>query len=238
MATYIFVSGAWHAGWCWERVAPLLQAAGHTAIAPDLLGMGADRTPLSSVSLAAWADQIAQLIRSVDEQVILVGHSRGGVVISEAAERVPDQIRTLVYVTAFLVPSGQSLATMAAQAPESQLAANLTFSEDGSTTVNPDAVGAIFYNQTDEAWLERAKARLCPEPVAALVTPLQLTDEHFGRVRRAYIECSDDKIIPLSLQRSMQNALPCEPVFTIATDHSPFYSAPEELAACLLKLAP
>lgn len=236
MATYILVSGAWAAGWCWERITPLLEAAGHTAIAPDLLGMGADKTPLAEVSLAAWADQIAELIRSVGHKVILVGHSRGGVVISEVAERVPDRISTLVYVAAFLAPSGQSLVTTAALAPQPPMEDILTFAEDGTSTVKADAAGAIFYNQTDAEWVERATSRLSPEPMTVVFTPVQLSNENFGVVKRAYIECSNDKVIPLQLQRMMQSVLPCRPVFTIDTDHSPFYSAPETLAAHLLSL--
>src|SRR5882757_7600779 len=108
MATFIFISGAWHAGWCWERVVPLIEAAGHTAIAPDLLGMGADETPLPEVTLAMWGEQIAALIEEQAEPVFLVGHSRGGVVISDVAERVPDRIISLVYLTAIIAADGES----------------------------------------------------------------------------------------------------------------------------------
>ena len=236
MATFILISGAWHAGWCWERVIPLLETAGHHALAPDLLGMGSDKTPLASITLAGWGDQIAALVTAQPEPVILVGHSRGGIVISEAAERVPDRIRTLVYLTALLVPSGETSATVA-MAGRTNLGGDIFLpAEEGAMGVKPEMVQPTFYNTTRAEWVERAISKLSPEPFAASITELALTAERYGRVPRAYIECAQDKALSLELQRAMQAALPCEPVFTLQTDHSPFYSAPEALAACLLSL--
>lgn len=237
VATYVLVSGAWHAGWCWERVVPLLEAGGHRALAPDLIGMGSDRTSLSSVSLTTWTNQIAAVAQAQDEPVILVGHSRGGIVISEAAERVPDRIATLVYLAAFLVESGGTLMGTAAKVPREQPAGALIAHEDGSMSLHREGVGPSFYNTTEPAWVERAEEMVGPEPMAVFTTPLELTDQNFGSVKRAYIECTMDNAVPLALQRQMQAALPCAPVFTLETDHSPFYSAPDQLAECLLRLS-
>ncbi len=233
MATYVLVSGAWHAGWCWERVVLELQSAGHRAIAPDLAGMGPDRTPLSTVTLAVWADQIADIVRAQDEPIFLVGHSRGGIVISEVAERVPDRIVSLVYLTAFLVPSGETLLTTASKMPNKRGADLVISNPDGTSTINPEAAGAFFYNTTEAEWAERARSLLTAEPMVVFSTPLQLTAGRYGTARRAYIQCTDDHAVPLALQKIMQEALPCHPVLTLETDHSPFYSAPSQLAECL-----
>lgn len=233
----MLVSGAWHAGWCWDRVVPLLEAAGHKAFAPDLLGMGDEATPLAQVTLARWADQIAELVRAIEEPVVLVGHSRGGIVISEVAERVPDRIVTLVYLAAFLVPSGSNLLETSADHQREGLAGVLRSGPiEGTTVVNPDMFGAAFYNLTDAIWVERAKSQVSAEPMAVFSTRLALTDAGFGSVPRAYIECTQDNAVPLALQRLMQRALPCDRVFTLESDHSPFFSAPEQLADCLLRL--
>lgn len=236
MATFVLISGAWHAGWCWDRVVPLLEASGHRVIAPDLLGMGEDVTPLPNVTLARWADQVAKIVLVQPEQVILVGHSRGGVVISEAAERVPDRIRTLVYLSAFLLPDGETLAATLGLTVDTPLEI-LEGNADGTTTILPEQVGPIFFNTTSEEWLANARQKLCPEPMAVFFTPLELTPENFGRVPRAYIECLRDRAVPLDLQRAMQAKLPCEPVLTLDTDHSPFYSAPDQLADWLNVIA-
>lgn len=237
MATYVLISGAWHAGWCWERVVPELEAAGHRALAPNLAGMGPDRTPLSTITLAGWADQIADIIRAQDEPVFLVGHSRGGIVISEVAERVPDRIKWLVYLTALLVPPGETLLTTSLKLPREPGADTFIVNPDGTSTVRREAAGPIFYNTTAAEWAERAGSLLTDEPMVVFTTPLQLTAERYGAVSRAYIECTKDNALPLALQKIMQTDLPCDPVFTLETDHSPFYSAPSQLAQCLIELS-
>jgi len=93
MPRFVLIHGAWHGGWCWERVVPLLRAADHEVLASDLPGMGTDRTPFAADVLGQWADFVAALVHEAAEPAVLVGHSRGGLVISEGAERAPDQIR-------------------------------------------------------------------------------------------------------------------------------------------------
>jgi hypothetical protein len=94
----------------------------------------------------------------------------------------------------------------------------------------------IFYGRCSEADGRAAADRLTPEPVAALTRPLEISAERFGRVPRAYIEATDDRAISLEMQREMQAVLPCDPVITLESDHSPFYSAAPELAQALLRL--
>ena len=89
-----------------------------------------------------------------------------------------------------------------------------------------------LFGQCTDADYEYALARMTPEPLKPLVTPLRVTAQRFGRVPRAYIECLQDRTVTLAAQRRMQAALPCEPVFTLDSDHSPFLSHPQELARC------
>jgi pimeloyl-ACP methyl ester carboxylesterase len=238
MAIFVLVHGAWHGAWCWERVVPLLEQRGHRVLAPDLPGMGQDSTPLSAVTLDVWARFVADLVGRQAEPVILVGHSRGGVVISQAAEFVPDRVAALVYLSAFLVPNGGSLwSTMQLVPRDPARAPDLVMSEDRTTsTLVPQAVGNTFYNTTDEDWASRAAALVGIEPMAAWLTPLALSDGAFGQVPRIYVECLRDRAIPPALQRLMVAALPCR-VVSMDTDHSPFYSVPEQLAATLASIA-
>jgi pimeloyl-ACP methyl ester carboxylesterase len=236
MAHFILVAGAFHGGWCWERVVPLLQAAGHSAEAPDLIGMGEDPTPTAEATLDRWAEQIAALVEARPHPVILVGHSRGGTVISSVAERAPDRIVTLVYVAAMLLPSGQSLAGGSGGLPRLPEGMFVPL-PDGTGRLRPEGIPERFYNTSEPEWAARACAKMGPEPVAIMATPLVLTHERFGQVPRAYIECTEDRTIPLSVQRGMQAALPCDPVFTMTCDHSPHYSDPVGLAGHLLSLA-
>lgn len=234
--TFILIAGAWHGAWCWERVSPLLTAAGHRVLAPDLLGMGADPTSLAGVTLASWADQIAKVVEHEADPVILVGHSRGGIVVSEVAERVPDRIATLVYVSGSLLASGESVFTKARK-PEPGEMDILQMREDGSAMLPSDIAAATFYNATPAEWTAAALPKLSPEPLWIHATPLVLTPGRYGRVKRAYIETLRDHALPLDTQRAMQATLPCTPVFALDSDHSPFFSKPDELVRCLLSIA-
>ena len=106
MANFILVHGSLHGGWCWHKLVPLLEAQGHRVLAPDLPGMGADPTPLSEITLRGWAEFIVRQSREAGEPVMLVGHSRGGTVISEAAELAPQSMLGLIYLAALLLPAG------------------------------------------------------------------------------------------------------------------------------------
>jgi len=212
---------------------PQLEAAGHRVIAPDLIGTGQTDIHPSTVTLAMWADQIAAIVEQQDEPVVLVGHSRGGVIISEVAERVPQRISCLVYLAAFLVKSGETLMATAAALPGKRPLDILIRQNDGTTLIRPESIAPTFFNMTESEWVDRARSLISAEPMAAFNTPLKLTDKNYGSVKRFYIECTFDNAIPLPLQRMMQYALPCISVFTLETDHSPFYSRPDDLSGCL-----
>jgi pimeloyl-ACP methyl ester carboxylesterase len=177
MAVFVLVHGAWHGAWCWERVLPLLEQRGHRVLAPDLPGMGRDPTPLAAITLDGWARFVADLVGRQAEPVILVGHSRGGVVTSQAADRVPDRVAILVYLAGFMVPSGGSLwSTM-------QLVPRDRARPSGSGDVRglaPQAVSDTFYNTTGADWVSRAAAPVGPEPMATWVTSLALSEGRFG----------------------------------------------------------
>ncbi|WP_420605767.1 alpha/beta fold hydrolase [Novosphingopyxis sp.] len=239
MARFMLISGAWHAAWCWEKLAPLLEARGHHVAAPDLTGMARGQPQFAErMTIAAWADQIAELLRDSPEQVMLVGHSRGGLVISEAAERVPEKIRQLVYLSAFLLPNGASIGRTAATIDRGVTPDKLEpGSAEGFLVVKRGLAVPTFYHRCDAQDAAASVDRLVPEPVTSFTTPARLTDANFGSRKRGYIECSDDHAVPLDLQRAMQQTLPCDPVVTLESDHSPFYSAPEALADALGTMA-
>ncbi len=237
MTTFVLVHGAWHGAWCWEKLSPLLAARGHRVVAPDLPGHGDDRTPLAQITLDAYAERERATIAAQPEAVVLVGHSMGGVVITAAAELIPERIRTLVYLTAFLIGDGEALLGASAGDPDSALVGNLVPDADFlSLTVKPDAIVPAFYATSPADDAARAAARLVPQARAPLTDVLHYTPERAGRLPRVYIECLRDRAITPAAQRRMATARHCEKVFTLDTDHSPFYSAPEALAAHLAGL--
>ena len=242
MAHFILIHGGMHGGWCWERIVPLLEAEGHTVDAPDLPGMGADATPFAVDIMRQWTDAMAELVLAAPEPPIVVGHSRAGVTLSELGERLPGRIARLVYLAAVLQPDGKGMGDMVTDFPDSgaaRLAAGVQVDEARGVLVMTDLVAAKdgFYNLCTPADAEAGARRLCPEPLAIMAAPVHITAERFGRVPRAFIETEFDNAMPLSLQRALQEDLPCDPVITLRTDHSPFYSAPRECAEALLSLA-
>ena len=232
--TYVLIAGAWHGAWCWEKVAPLLEAQGHRVLTPELPATGSDHTDPSSITLETWARFVAGVIANEAQAVTLVGHSRGGIVISRTAELLPERLRRLVYLSAYLVPAGGSLAETARTDGDSLVPPNMIPAVGGHTChLREDVIRAALFGQCSDADFEYARARMTPEPLKPLVTRLRVSPARFGRVPRAYVECSQDRTVTLPAQRRMQADLPCDPVFTLDSDHSPFLSHPEELARVL-----
>lgn len=235
MTTLILVHGACHGGWCWEKMVPPLEAAGHRVLAPDLPDL-----PLTEPDpVARWGDFVADLAEreARSDRVVLVGHSRGGIVVSAAAEAAPDAIDRLIYLAASLLPARQTM-NGAWRAFTDQPAEWVTADAEGlSFTITPGVYHRLFCPMADAQTAAWAEARLRAEPIAAFMTPLRISDDRFGRIPRAYIETSRDQIVPLAFQRSMQAALPCEQVVTLDADHSPFLAMPERLAEALAVLS-
>lgn len=237
MGTYVLIHGAWHGGWCWDKVVSLLKKEGHKVEAPDLPGHGRDKTSIPEVSLEAYVDRVCQILDAQSEPVILVGHSMAGMVITQAAEYRPEKIKTLVYLSAFLPRDGEFILQLGEGDAEARVLPNLIVAEDQSYfTVRDEALKETFYNDCSDEDVARAKSLLVAQAAAPFAAPVKTTEERFGRVHRVYISCLRDKAISPARQERMYKALPCEKVILIDTSHSPFFSAPEELAGHLLLL--
>lgn len=237
MSTFVLIHGAWHGAWCWHKLTPLLQSRGHTVLTPDLPALGIDRAPLPSISLQKYVDRVCETLAACSEPVYLVGHSMGGIVITQAAEAMPQKVKTLVYLTAFLLPSGRSLLEEVQADVAGEVLPNLVFSPDHtSATVKPEAVCAVFYADCSPADVALAQTLLVPQAVAPFTISMQTTKERWGSIPRVYIECTADRALSLAAQRSMYARLPCHRVFSMPTSHSPFLSSPEVLMEHLLSL--
>lgn len=238
MSTFILIHGAYHGAWCWYKVIPLLSKAGHRVVAPDLPSLGRDTTPVQQVSLDSWTHTVCTVVEAQSEPVVLVGHSRGGLLLSAVAETLPDKIERLVYVTAALLGDGKSLRQLLVDDRTSQIIPNLVVAADGhSSWVRDEALREVFYGESPDEDIALARLLVRPEARGPAGTAIHVTKENFGSVPRAYIECARDRAIPLQLQRAMQVDWPCDSVHTLDTDHSPFFSAPRQLAALLLSIA-
>lgn len=234
---FLLISGAWHGSWCWNKIVSRLERAGHGVIAPDLPGYGLQSPPLRAITLEMWTQHVCEILEAQSEPVTLVGHSRAGIVLSQVAEHLPGKVRNLVYVSGFLLQAGESILRVLRADGSSALLTYVNLTHDkGAWVVAETAVKELFYGECTDSDTAFASARLAPEPAEPLMTPIQITAGQFGRVPRSYIECLRDKAIPLALQRKMHTASPCRQVLTLDCDHSPFFSAPDELTEQLLRL--
>lgn len=238
MTSAVLVHGAWHGAWCFEHVLPLLEAAGVPAVAVDLPGHGADPGPLAD--LHGDAARVRAVIDELDDDCVLLGHSYGGAVVTEAG--VHPSVRHLVYLCAFALDAHESC--MSAAIDESavldlswegrpNLADAFVLHEDGTSTLTDTGAADCLYNDCDAATTVDAVARLGPQP---MVTLGQEPAAVSWRERPStYVVCTDDLGVHPGLQRVM--AARCTRTVEWSTSHSPFLSRPELIADLLVAIA-
>jgi len=237
MKTFILIHGSWHSAWNWHKVVPLLEKAGHRALAIDLPGMGRDKTPIQEVTMKSTVEKICELIDNITGKVILVGHSKNGIMISQAAEYRPNKIEKLVYLAAYLIPNGKTQREYSLQDTEGWLKQYVTqYPETNSHTLQPAIYKEGLYHDCEDDITELAKVLLSHEPVESGIMPLHLTEENYGTVPRVYIECTEDRAVTPFIQRKMYTEMPCEKIYSLPTSHSPFFSKPKELVNILLDI--
>ena len=240
MVRFVLVHGAFSGAWIWQPLQGLLAAAGHESVAVDLPGLGDDRTPASEVTLDSCAARVCDALAVGSRPQIVVGHSMGGIVATQAAGRAPEQIAALVYVAAFLPRDGQSLLALT-EFPEGagdQVQANIEIREDPPVAVMPAAASkdALYGCCTDEV-AEWAIERQRPQPLAPMGTPVSIPNNALNEVARFYVQCTKDRAIPPPLQRRMIAENECAGVFELDTDHTPHLSRVGELARILDDIA-
>ena len=237
MARFVLVHGAFHDASCWSRLKKDLEARGHRVEAIDLPGHGADKTPLEQVTLDLYADKVTDVVMADSEPTILVGHSMGGMVVTQAADNIVAKggnLAQVIYIAAFLPRNGQSLVDLAGQ-PEGagdMVQANVVV--EGEPPIGRLATEhsvAAFYGDLDPAEATKMAEGLQAQPILAFVMPVHITDDR--PLTRRYVVTTKDKALPTPLQRKMSQETACAEVVDIDSDHSPFLSHEPELLEIL-----
>jgi pimeloyl-ACP methyl ester carboxylesterase len=244
MSTYVLIHGSWHGAWCWYKITPRLEAAGHKVIVPDMPGHGRDWRPPGQVTMRDYVETITNVLDGQNEPVVLVVHSRGGLPVTQAAEERPNKIRTLVYLAAFLPPIGESVSLAQSRNdgwgrdPDSQSGPNTDVNrEAGWDMLRREVFHDVLYADCPNEDLALANALLTPEPRgphSPTEVPIRTTPENFGRIPRVYIELTQDKAVSWPLQKRMYTATPCQLVLSISASHSAYFSQPDELTRKIL----
>jgi pimeloyl-ACP methyl ester carboxylesterase len=184
--TFVLVHGAWHGGWCWRRVADRLRAAEHIVYTPTLTGLG-ERSHLTAagVNLSTHVSEIVNLMKWEElDEVVLCGHSYGGMVLAGVAERSFEKIRSIVFLDAFLPRNGEALIDLVPPAGQQAMREHLNA---GDTTLPPRSAEAFGVNEADRAWVDR----LCvPQPAASMTEKLALTGAYERIARKTYIRAA------------------------------------------------
>jgi len=232
--TIVLVHGAWSDASSWDAVTPLLKAQGEEVINVNLAGHGKDTTSFANITFQTYVDQVKAAI-GTRTHVVLVGHSFGGLVISQVAESIPAQVKELVFLAAALPNDSASLLSLAKLDPASHIGQSLTIDQEhGAATIAKDAVADIFAADAPQPVQAYLAANIKPEPLAPLATPVHLTANNFGSVKQVYIHTVNDHAISYPAQQYMVKAGKVAKVYTLTSSHTPFISMPDKLAAILI----
>jgi pimeloyl-ACP methyl ester carboxylesterase len=230
----VMVHGAWHGGWCWKRVAARLRAGGHDVFTPTLTGLG-ERVHLAKqrINLDTHLDDILNVLDAEElSNVILVGHSYGGMIVSGIADRAAGKLRSLVYLDAFVPANGKSCVSYLPDELKEAFAKDSKPSGKLPATMPAEALGLT--NAEDIAWVKR---RLTPHPYASLAQPLRLSGQKSDKLRRFYVRCSK---APSPWLDGFANDLRNRPEWKVSyldTGHDCMITAPEDVARIVQEAA-
>ena len=232
MSTFVLVHGAYHGAWCWYKLETVLESRGHDVVTFDLPGHGVDTTPVGQITFDDYVQAVCSAIDESDEPIVLVGHSMSGMVITQAAERCPESIGTLVYLTAYLPADGES---MLDQRVEGSFVSQqfVAHEELGVGAIKPDALEELFYADCSPTDVTLARSLVRAEPLDPLRAAIDITPERFGSIPRVYIRCEEDRAITAEQQRRMIDERGCDRELMIDASHSPFLSMPTATADVL-----
>ncbi|NCD67755.1 alpha/beta fold hydrolase [Mucilaginibacter agri] len=229
--TIVLVPGIYSTAVIWDKVIPLLKAKGYEVIAITFPGHGDDHADLSTLTMATYASSVEKAIGK-RKSIVLVGHSMGGMVISQVAEDIPGQIGKLVYLAAYIPKNGESMFTKVGQSPKNG-SANY-FSVDtlhGILKMDTSKVWPLFAADSPHPWISAVvRQQKYEEPIRPLISPVALTDAKFGKVKKSYIFTTADSAILYPFQRKMVHEGRINETYLINSSHTPMFSQPERLA--------
>ncbi len=234
MSTYVLVHGAWHGGWSWRFVRDILENNEHYVYTPTMIGLAErDHLNKSDVSIDLQVEDIARyLIKENLSDIILVGHSFGGAVISGVAERIPGRINQLVYLDAAILEHGESM--FDCMPPEIALERKRLIEESGDASSLPIPNAYDLGILDDQQW-EYVRQLLTPQPLSSYVTTLTLNGFPGEGFSCCYIHCAAPCYPALTWARERAVAYGW-PIIPIETGHDAMISAPGDLSKILLGL--
>lgn len=236
---FVLVHGAWMGAWAWDDVAAAMRAKGASVTTVELPAHGADMTGVSGATLDAYVAKVRGAVEGAGEPVVLVGHSMGGVVITQLAESVPDKIADLVYLAAYVPKDGQQLLDLAGMDADSHVGPALQIDMNaGVAKIALDKLQDIFCADCTTDQAADLAAHYRDEPLAPFATPVHVTAGGWGKVTKRYVYTKQDNAVSYALQQAMTAGVTLAGTATLDTSHSPFLSHATEVADTLLGFDP
>jgi pimeloyl-ACP methyl ester carboxylesterase len=232
-STFVLVHGAWHGGWCWQRVAERLHRGGHKVFTPTLTGLG-ERSHLlrEGIDLKTHIADVVNVMkweRLTD--VVLCGHSYGGFVISGVAEQMAPAIRSIVFLDAFVPQNGESVRDLTGPAVQQAAASALL---RGDLAIPPRSAEAFGVNAADQAWVDS----LCVgQPIATFTDPVVLTGARDRIPRKSYVRAKSYANPGFDRALASVKADPSWRTYEVACGHDVMVDNPERLTEILLEAA-
>ncbi len=242
MANFVLVHGAWHGGWCYRDTAAALRQAGHQVFTPTHTGVG-ERAHLASeaITLETHVRDVAGCIEAEElDKVILCGHSYGGMVITQLADRLGDRVSAMVYLDAFVPEHGDSLISLLDTALPPEVAEQFiggfrgAAQEGGSGMMQPIPAEMFGILEQNRPWVER---RCVPQSLATFEMPVLLSGGTDSKVKKVFILADNWDPSPFRYFADKYTNVAGWDVITMPSSHDVMVDMPEELAAELLKLA-
>ncbi|OGT56905.1 MAG: hypothetical protein A3F43_06845 [Gammaproteobacteria bacterium RIFCSPHIGHO2_12_FULL_42_10] len=233
LRTYLFVHGAWHASWCWQKIAAALSKQGHFVLTPDLPGHGKAWQPPDTVTLACYVANIVALINRQTTPVTLIGHSMAGMIISAVAECLPDAIAELIFVAAYIPKTNESLLAITEQSDSQMMLPHLTFDvkKQALHVRVSSALIPIFFNRCHVSDVQVILPQLQTQPLRPWRDAVVLGSA-FDRVsKRSFIAKADRALSPRD-QLAMSQAV-TDRILYIEADHAVYCSAADEIIKLL-----
>jgi pimeloyl-ACP methyl ester carboxylesterase len=236
--SFVLVHGAWQGAWAWTDEAAALRARGATVSVVELPGHGEDMTPIPDDTLEAFVAKTAAAIDASPGNVILVGHSLAGAVITSAVEARAARIDRVVYLAAYVTKDGEKVLDIANSDSASHIREAIVVDmQHGIASIPKDKLGDIFCADCSPAALSSLVAHYRDEPLPAFVTPVHSTAENWGSANKFYIFTKEDHAVSYDLQQRMTADVSWTGTAMLDTSHSPFLSATDALADALTDVA-
>jgi pimeloyl-ACP methyl ester carboxylesterase len=231
MATFVLVPGAWLGGWCWKRIRSTLQSAGHDVFTPTLTGLGERSHSLTcEVNLDTHILDVLNLIRWEELcNIVLCGHSYGGAVISGVADRVPDRIRSLIYLDAFVLHNGENAAQHIPPIRWERLIEGAKSVGDGwKVRPIPPEVFKVK-SAADAEWMRR---QCTMHPIGCFEQQIKLTGKVEQMKNVTFILASEESPFSPFLEKAKAKGWN---TLTMNCGHMVMFDQPEELSRILLR---